>query len=83
MGPEVDVVPEECGCLVAVDGTADVGEDAHVVEGRQLLGLEAKTITKAHGDPSRAQHVLGGLTEAQVGGKRQCHKQVSQPNSGI
>jgi hypothetical protein len=37
---EVDVVAEQHGRLVAVDGTADVGEQAYVIERGQLWGVE-------------------------------------------
>ena len=81
--PEVDVVTEEDGRLVAVDRAPDVGQDADVVERGQVLRAQAQPLPRPHADPRRAQHVLGRLPETEVGGQREGDQQVREPDPGV
>ena len=83
VGAELDVVAEQRRGLVAVHRTADVGEDAHVVEVGELGALEPEPVAEAHADPGRSEHVLGRLAEAEVGRERQRHQQLAEPHSRI
>ena len=67
--PEIDVVAKEQRRLVAVDRTPDVGQDADVEKSGKFLRVQAQSSPQAHADPCRAQHVLGGLPETEVGGQ--------------
>ena len=83
MGAEVDVVAEQRGGLVAVHRAAHVGEDAHVVEHGEIGVVEAEPLAEAHAEPRRADHVLGRLAEAEIGGERQRHQQLVDPDARI
>ena len=81
--PEVDVVTEEERRLVAVDRAPDVGQDADVVEGGQVVRVQAQPLAQAHADPRRAEHVLGRLPETEVGGQRERDQQVREPDARV
>ena len=81
VGAEVDVVTEQRRRFVAVHRTADVREDAHVVEIRQVDTFESEPFAQPHADPCRPEHVLGRLPEPEVGGQRQRHQELAQPHA--
>lgn len=83
VGPEVDVVAEENGRFVAVDGAPDVGQDGDVVEGGEVLGVQAHPHAQSHPDPGRPGHVLGWLPETEVGGQGERHQQVRETYAGV
>ena len=81
-GPEVDVVAEHQGRFVAVDRAAHVGEQADVVQHGELGGVEPETVAEPHAEPRRADHVLRGLTETEVGRHRDRDEHLVEPDAG-
>jgi hypothetical protein len=81
-GAEVDVVAEYQGCLVAVDGAAHVGEEADVVQHGELGRVESESIAQPQTQSGGANHVLGRLTETEVGSHRDGDEHLVESDPG-
>lgn len=80
VGPEVDVVAEQGGGVVAVDVTADVGQQGGVIHGGPFASVDPESVSHAQGHPSRAQDVLVRVPEAQVRGPGHRGHHLGQPD---
>ena len=76
---EGDVVTEPGRHLRCVRHATHPRQGGHVVQGATVLELDAHVISQTGGDYPRAQHMLHGLTQPQIGGQREGGDQLGQP----
>jgi hypothetical protein len=66
-----NVVPEPLGLLMSVGVTADVDQQARVVDGRTRLVVQVEPLRQSQRDQTLAQDVFHGLAEAEVDSERE------------
>ena len=79
VGAEGDVVTEPRRELRGVGHATHPGQGCRVVQRATVVGLDTEVTAQTTGDDPRPEHVLHGLPQPQVRGKREGPDEVRQP----